>query len=376
MHYLDNSATTIVRREAAEKAVSFMTDNFGNPSSLHRLGYDAKCGLEAARDILAKSLGAQSSEIYFTSGGTESDNMAILGAAAAGRRRGNKIVTTAVEHSAVLSAMKELEARGFEVVYLQPDLYGNITEGQIAEAIDQHTILVSIMLVNNEVGNIYPVQAAAAAIRRSKAPALLHSDAVQGYMKLPFTVRKLGVDLLTVSGHKVHAPKGTGLLYVKKGVHIPPLQFGGGQESGLRSGTEALPLAAAFAEAVRLAENPIELRPKIAALKDSLLQGLSAFPEIDINSDPDCLPYILNFSAGKVRAETMLHFLSDRAIYVSSGSACGKAKPSHVLTAMGLSPERIRSSLRVSFSHLNSEEDVDALLKALRQGLDSLATER
>lgn len=373
MHYLDNSATTQVLEEAAQIAVSFMTVDYGNPSSLHTLGFRAKCAMDEARGIIAQSMGADQEEIYFTSGGTESNNLAIFGAVNARKRLGNKIVTTAIEHPAVLNAMKELEQQGYDVEYLQPDRDGRILPAQLAAAIDDRTILVSMMLVNNETGVILPVAEAAKCIRRNKAPALLHTDAVQGYLKLPVSPRKLGADLISISGHKVHAPKGIGALYVSKSVRITARQFGGGQERNLRPGTEALPSIAAFGEAVRLAKSAVKVQPLIKQLNDRLRAGLAEMPKVIIHSPADALPNIINFSAGQVRAETMLHFLAEKGIYISSGSACGKAKASHVLEAMGLEKSLINSVLRVSFSYMNVPEDVDALLGALRDGLATLA---
>lgn len=371
-HYLDNSATTPVLKEAAQKAFDLMTGEFGNPSSLHSRGFRAGRELEAARAAVCARLGAKPEELFFTSGGTEANNLAVFGAAEAGRRRGNRIVTTAAEHDSVLNPMKVLEKKGYEVVYIAPDLSGRVSEERLEEAIDGKTILVSVMLVNNETGAIFPVQAAQRAIRRNRAPALLHTDCVQAFGKLEFTPQKLGADLLTISAHKLHGPKGAGALYVKKGVRIPPRAFGGGQERGIRSGTESVPLLGAFGEAVRLLPKAAETLPKVEKLNRLLQEGLLKLPGVVLNSPEDALPYVLNFSAGTVRAETMLHFLSERGISVSSGSACGKAKPSHVLTAMGLPKERIASALRVSFSRFNTEEDVAALLSALEEGLKTL----
>lgn len=372
-HYLDNSATTPVLHEAAQKAVYIMTEEYGNPSSLHGRGFAARQQLEAARNIIARRLSAAPEEIFFTSGGTEGNNLAIMGAAEALKRRGNRIVTTAVEHDSVLKAMQQLEKQGFEVVYLQPDVNGNISEEQIFDAVTEKTVLVSIMFVNNETGAVFPVQAAQRAVKRKKAPALVHSDCVQAFGKIDFTPQRLGVDLATVSGHKVNAPKGIGALYIKKGARILPRVFGGGQERNVRPGTESVPLACAFGEAVRLMPTATEVLPKIAGLNVLLRQGLGEIAAVQVNSPENALPYILNFSAGSVRAETMLHFLSERGVYVSSGSACGKAKPSHVLQAMALPKERIDSSLRVSMSRFSSEEDIAALVQGIKDGLAVLA---
>ena len=373
-HYLDNSATTPVLPEAAEKAARIMTQEYGNPSSLHTRGFRAKQELEIARELVAGKLGARADEIFFTSGGTEGNNLAILGAAEAKKRAGNKIVTTMAEHESVLSPMRELEKRGFEVVYLKPDSFGNISAEELYDTIDEKTILVSVMCVNNETGALFPVHEAARAIKRKKAPALLHSDCVQALSKLDFTPQKLGLDLCTVSAHKVHGPKGVGALYVKKGVRILPLVFGGGQEKGLRAGTESLPLICAFSEALRHAPKPSQALSEVKKLNLLLRTELQRLPDVTINSPENGLPYILNFSAGRVRAETMLHFLAEKGVYLSSGSACSRAKPSHVLEAMGLSNERINSSLRASLSRFTEEEDILALTKALKQGLSSLAS--
>lgn len=371
-HYLDNSATTPVLPEAAQKAFQMMIGEFGNPSSLHSRGFHAKQELEAARAVIAARLGAKLEEVTFTSGGTEGNNLAIFGGVEALKRRGNRIVTTAVEHDSVLNPMKELEKQGFEVVYLSPDSQGNISKAQIAEAVNERTVLVSLMLVNNETGAVFPVEAAQRAVRRAKAPALVHVDAVQAFGKLDFTPQRLGADLVTISAHKIHGPKGAGALYVRKGVRILPRTFGGGQEKGLRSGTESVPLLCAFGEAVKQMPKAAETLARMEALNALLRERLAAFPGVKVNSPADGLPYILNFSTGTVRAETMLHFLSERGVYVSSGSACGKAKPSHVLEAMGLPEERISSSLRVSFSRFSVEEDVEALFSALGEGLKTI----
>ena len=372
-HYLDNSATTQVLPSVAQKAVEMMVEEFGNPSSLHTRGFRARKLLEEARSQVAQALGAQPEEITFTSGGTESNNLVLFGAAQARRRLGNRIVTTAVEHDSVLNPCRALEKQGFEVVYLKPDKDGRLPEEALMEAIDDKTILVSVMLVNNETGAIFPVEAAAKAIRRKKAPALLHTDAVQGFGKLPFTVKRLGVDLLTLSGHKIHAPKGIGALYMKKGTRILPQALGGGQERGLRSGTESVPLICALGEAVKQLPPAQETLDRVGELNTLLRQELAKLPQVTVHSPEEGLPYVLNFSAGRVRGETMLHFLAEKGVYVSSGSACGKAKPSHVLEAMGLPKEQVESALRVSFSRFSTKEDVEALVEGLKLGLETLA---
>lgn len=373
VHYLDNSATTPVLPEAVQAAVELMTEEYGNPSSLHTKGFASRQRMEAARAAVAARLGARPEELTFTSGGTEANNLALFGAALARKRMGRKIVTTAAEHDSVLNPCRELEKQGFQVVYLKPDGTGLLPEEALFDAIDGDTILVSVMLVNNETGAVFPVEAAARAIRRKKAPVLLHTDCVQAFGKLDFTPQKLGADLVTISGHKVHAPKGVGALYVKKGTRLLPHVFGGGQERGLRPGTESTPLMAAFGRAVELLPKAGEALPAVRDLNARLRRGLAQLEGVTVHSPEDGLPYVLSFSAGRVRAETMLHFLAERGVFVSAGSACGRAKPSHVLEAMGLPRDQVASALRVSFSRFSTQEDVEALLQGLREGLGRLA---
>ncbi|HIY27575.1 MAG TPA: cysteine desulfurase [Firmicutes bacterium] len=370
--YLDNSATTRVCPEAAEKALELMTQCYGNPSSLHALGFRAEQALSQARQAVAKLLSAQPEEITFTSGGTESNNLAIFGGAFARRHVGRRIVTTQIEHPSVLEPMAQLEKEGWEIVRLAPDAFGRISPQQIEEAITPDTALVSIMAVNNEIGSILPVEAAARVIRRNKYRTLLHVDAVQAFGKLPLIPGKTGIDLLTVSAHKIHGPKGAGALYIRKGVHIPARTFGGGQERNLRSGTEALPAWCAFGAAVKALPPLREEEASIRALWEDARQRLSAIPGVVLQSPLEGLPYILNFSCGGVKAETMLHFLEERGIYVSSGSACAKGKPSHVLEAMHLPRAQALSSIRVSFSRENCPEDVVALADAVQEGMETL----
>lgn len=374
-HYLDNSATTQVLKEAADEAFRLMVEDYGNPSSLHTRGFLAKKRLESAREAIANRLGVQPEEVFFTGGGTEANNLALLGGALARKRLGRKIVTTAIEHDSVLNAARELERQGFQVTYVQPEPDGNLDPGKLAEAIDRDTVLVSVMLCNNETGALLPVQAAARAIKRREAPALLHTDCVQAFCKVDFSPKKLGADLCTISGHKIHGPKGVGALYVKKGVRILPQTFGGGQEKGLRSGTESLPLIGAFAKAAELAPRPGDLLARMEDLQKLLRQELLSIPGVRINSPSGGLPYILNFSPMGVRAETMLHFLAGRGVFVSAGSACGKAKPSHVLEAMGLPREQVASALRASFSRFSTGEDAAALAEGIRAGLACLEKE-
>lgn len=369
MIYFDNSATTKVCEKSAEKAMYMMTQCFGNPSSLHSLGFSAEKEISSAREIIAKKLGCESKEIYFTSGGTESNNMAIFGAVESKKRFGKKIVTTALEHPSVLEPMKQLEKMGFEVVYLKPDEKGEITKEAVEAAIDKDTILVSIMAVNNETGLIMPLEAVGRAMKRAKSQGLFHVDNVQGFGKISLNIKKLGIHLMTVSGHKIHAPKGVGGIYINQNARIVPRTFGGGQEKSMRVGTESAPLIAAFGQAVK--ELPFEANA--TELQKKLRDELGKIPEIKLNSPENNCPYILNFSCGRVRGETMLHFLEQKEIYISTGSACSKAKPSHVLSAMNLPKERVESSIRVSFSRDNTLEEVEIFVNAIKEGLSALA---
>jgi cysteine desulfurase len=366
--YLDNSATTKVLPEAAEKAAMLMLECYGNPSSLHSKGTEAERELKKAREAVAARLSAQAEELYFTSGGTEANNLAVLSAAA--KRRGGRIVTTAIEHSSVLEAVKSLEKQGCEAVYLKPDAWGRISEKDILEAVDSSTVFVSIMAVNNEVGTIQPWEYAAKAIKLKKAPALLHVDAVQAFCKLPLNPAKFGVDLMSVSAHKIHGAKGVGALYVRKGLHLASRTFGGGQEKNLRTGTEAVPLIGAFGVAAAKAEDNKSL---FTELNLHTREALKEFEEVIINSPEDALPCIINFSVVGIRSETMLHHLASQGVYVSSGSACAKGKPSHVLEAMALPRERADSALRISFSKYNSKEDIAALISGIKSGLNTIA---
>ena len=374
--YLDNSATTRVCEKSAEKVLELMTQCYGNPSSLHKKGLEAQREVAHARQAVAVSLSAQPREIIFTSGGTEANNLAVLGGAAASRRRGKRIVTTAIEHPSVLEPMRQLEKEGFEVVFLTPDADGRVPEEAVLKAVTGDTILISVMAVNNELGSIQPIEVLKKAVKRAGAPALVHVDGVQAYGKLPLRPEKLGIDLLTVSGHKIHGPKGVGALYVSKNARILPRTFGGGQERELRPGTEAAPLIAGLGAAAEELPDWRQAYSRMEKLRDYTLQKLSGLEGVEVNSPVEGLPYLLNFSALGIRSETMLHFLAQRGIYVSSGSACAKGKQSHVLKAAGLPDSRISSAIRVSFSRENTERDADALAEGVREGLACLARAR
>jgi len=369
--YYDNSATTRTREESAKLVYEMLTDCYGNPSSLHRRGFLAQQRLDKAREQTAETLGCQSGEIYFTSGGTEADNIAILGAARAQQRMGKKIVTTAIEHDAVLNTVKFLEGEGWEIVRLKPDREGKITAQQVLDAVDNQTVLVSMMAVNNEVGSVLPVAQVSRLLRKEYPRVLLHCDAVQAWCKQPLRLGKaLDVDFLSVSGHKIYAPKGCGALYVKKGSRLRPVSFGGGQEKNIRPGTEGIAnLCAMGLSAQLLTAESAENHSRVTLIRDALLEGLTKLPDICINSPADATPYILNFSALGVRSEIMLHFLEEKGIYVSSGSACAKGGASHVLQAMGLERERADSAIRLSFGRYNTPEQVPLFLEALEEGL-------
>ena len=355
--YLDNSATTPVCPAAADAARDAMLTHFGNPSSLHSMGIQAEALVDNARKALAKRLGADKREIIFTSGGTEANNLALFGGAGALRRRGNQVVISSIEHPSVAQAADALEKQGFEVVRLPVDESGVIRPDALEDAITKETVLVSIMLVNNETGAIQPVQKAADCIRRCGCPALLHCDAVQAFGKLPFRAAELSADLITLSGHKIHAPKGIGALYLRRGARILPRLVGGGQEGGLRSGTESVPLIAALGAAVEELGDLSSRLQVISDLRQYCLERLSADETLGplhaVNSGEHSLPYVLNISVPGIRSETMLHFLEERGVFVSSGSACSKGKKSSVLAAQGLSDKRIDSALRISFSRFS-----------------------
>ena len=371
-HYLDNSATTAVSAAAAEKALKVMTEIYGNPSSLHTKGIEAEKELENARRVIASKLGAQEEEIFFTSGGTEANNLALFGAAEAKKRSGRKIVVSSVEHSSVIEAAKYLEQNGWDVKYISPREDGKIHPEDVAEQIDGNTTLVSIMYVNNETGAIMPVDEIFEQARAKNPQIICHTDFVQAFGKLEIKAKKLGADLISVSGHKVFAPKGVGVIYIKRGVRLVPRQYGGEQEKKLRPGTEPLPLIAAFGTAC--GEFDIQSNfEAVSALNSYAKEKLSRIDGVLINSPQDALPYVLNITAGRVRSETMLHFLEEREVYVSSGSACAKGKPSHVLSAMGYNKQRADSALRISFSKHNTKEDIDALCEGIELGLKILA---
>lgn len=371
-HYLDNSATTVTSPGAAQKAFEIMTRGYGNPSSLHLKGLYAEQELEKARRAVAKSLGAYSGEIFFTSGGTEANNTALFGTAMAKKRRGNKIIVSALEHSSVLEAADKLAENGFEVARVKPGPDGIISVDAVLDEVDSNTIMASVMTVNNETGAIMPVAEIFSAVKAKNSEIICHTDAVQAFGKIPLSAKRLNADLISVSGHKVHAPKGCGALFVRKGVRIIPLHYGGGQEGKIRPGTQALPLIAAFGVACGEFKTEDNLS-YVKALCDYAKERLSKIDGVVFNSPQNALPYVLNISAGNVRSETLLHFLEELDVFISSGSACARGKPSYVLSAMGLDRRRADSALRISFSKYSVKEDVDALCRGIEQGLGTLA---
>lgn len=356
--YLDNAATTPVCPEAAEAAVRMMTAHFGNPSSTHAPGRAAREELKKARETIAASIGAQPGEIFFTAGGTESDNWALRSGAQLMRHKGKHIVSSTVEHDAIRKSLDELERLGYEVTRLSPAADGAIHADALAAALRPDTILVSLMLVNNETGAVSDVAAFSRAIRAAGCPALLHTDAVQGYCKLPFTARSLGADMITLSAHKINAPKGTGALYVRSGVKLPPFLLGGGQEGGLRSGTENMPGIAAFAAAAAVAMADKGYRERMNALREHTLARLRAEnpPLVVIGGGA---PHLLCVSLPGWRSEVLLNFLDARGVSISKGSACKRGARSHVLEAMGLDARVIDGAVRVSFSRLTTQEEAD-----------------
>ncbi|MBR5437792.1 MAG: cysteine desulfurase [Clostridia bacterium] len=366
--YLDNSATTRVCEKAKNEMIYALENCWGNPSSLHEKGIEADALLLKARETVARALSCTKEEIFFTSGGTEGNNLAVFGAAYANRRKGNRVITSAVEHPSVQKAFDRLENEGFEVIRIGTDEKGRLDKAALADAINEKTILVSIMAVNNEVGAVEPIDEIAGMIKRKNSPALFHIDAVQAFGKIPLNVKKLGADLMTVSSHKIHGPKGVGALFIKKGVKLTPVSVGGGQEKDIRPGTEPMPAIAGFMGAVEDLTVKASLE-RITALRDSFVKKLLERDGIVINSPDDALPYIVNISLPGYRSETLLNFLSDSGFYVSSGSACAKGHKSHVLTAMKLSDRLIDSSLRISLSRFTTEEELSSFLEAIDKAM-------
>ena len=371
--YFDYAATTPVKPEVVQAMVEAL-GQFGNPSSRYEYARQAARRVKEDREAVAKAFGCSPAELFFTSCGTEGDNWAIRRGVEVNRRKGKHIVTTAVEHAAVLETCRDLERQGYEVTYLKPDRAGRVTVEQLAAALRPGTALVSMMLVNNETGVILPVAECVKAVKAFDPSVLFHCDAVQGFLKTPGPLAKLGADLVAVSGHKVGGPKGVGALYIKKGVRLRPLLTGGGQEEGLRSGTEATAQIAGFAAAVRANTADAGRLERTAAMKEYTLEKLkAALPKLEVISAGDA-PHICAVTLPGYKSEVIVRVLGDKGVCVSSGSACHKGKPSHVFAAMNLPKPWLDGALRLSFSPDSTKEEADALVSALKDAADSLFT--
>jgi len=367
--YLDNSATTKPCDEAVKAALNAMENCYGNPSSLYEFGMQAEDIVTDARKTIAKALFCREDEVYFTSCGSESNNTAIFGAAELLKRSGKHIVTTTIEHPSVLEPVLALENAGYEVTRIAPDKFGNISLADIENAVREDTVLVTMMYVNNEVGSILPVEKIKSIVQKKGSRALVHIDCVQAFGKLKINAPALGADLISLSAHKIHGIKGAGVLFVKKGVRLSPLIKGGGQEKGLRSGTEGVPAIAAFGAAVKALPDLNNSAEYLLKIKNYCLERLKAFENVVINSPENSSPYILNFSFLGYRSETVLHHLERYFICVSSGSACSKGKGSYVLREMGLNQSVVDSALRLSFSRQTTTADIDKFIDALQLAL-------
>ncbi len=366
MIYLDNSATTKPCEAAVAAMTKALTESWANPSALYGFGFEAAAALREARRQTATALGAESDRVFFTSGGTEADNWAILGTIRRMGKRGKHIVTTAIEHDAVLNSMKFLEGQGFSVTYLAPDAKGNISVEALKGALQKDTILVSIMMVNNEVGSVMPISAMARLTHKLCPDAIFHTDAVQGFLKLPFSARSLGADLITVSSHKIHGPKGAGALYISPRLKsFPPLILGGGQEGGMRSGTEATPAIMGFAAACEAMSATFrEDISREKALLDGLVERLSHLEGVTVNGAHEA-PHILSLSVPGVPTQNSINLLQDAGICVSAGSACAKGHRSHVLAAMHLPPETMDGSFRISLCRDTTAQELEEFVRVL-----------
>ncbi len=361
-HYFDNAATTKVCDAAKNALIDVLDNNYGNPSSTHTLGRKAKATLTECRKAVADRLGAKPEEIVFTSCGSESDNTALFMGAKLNKRKGKHIISSLVEHDAIRKSLNELEKAGYEITRLKPDKTGAVTIDSVISAVRNDTILISLMLVNNETGAVTDIENIAKKVKEINPDIIFHTDMVQGFMKVPFNVKKANIDLASISGHKIHAVKGVGALYVKKGLKLKPFIVGGEQESGFRAGTEALPQIASFAAACN--ENPET--EKIREIKDYLIKEFSKkIPEIKYIDTT--APHILNISMSGYRSEVLMNFLESKDIFVSKSSACKQGKRSHVLEAIGLSNDLIDGALRIGISRFNTAEDADALIEGLKE---------
>lgn len=371
--YLDNSATTRCYKEVGELVYKVMCQDYGNPSSMHRKGVDAEHYIKDAKETLAKILKVQAKEIYFTSGGTESDNLALIGTARANKRRGNHLITSSIEHPAILNTMRYLEEEeGFRVTYLPVDSQGKIKLEALKEALCEETILVSVMYVNNEVGSVQPIEEAVNIVKTYHPDILFHSDAVQGFGKYKIYPKRQKIDLLTGSGHKIHGPKGTGFLYVSEKVKIKPIVFGGEQQKNVRSGTENVPGIAGLGLAAKMIYQDLEMKTALMReLKSYFIEGISKIENTTVHglTDENSAPHIISVGFAGIRSEVLLHTLEDKGIYVSSGSACASNHPaiSGVLKGIGAGKEYLDATIRFSMSEFTTKEEIDYTLDTLYQ---------
>ncbi len=367
--YFDNSATTAPYGEVSAAVFDTMSNNYGNPSSLHKLGIEAERAVKTAKERVASALKASPAEILFTSGGTESDNIAIMGAAAASR--GKHIITTPLEHPAVMNTLSEMENRGYKIDYAPVDSKGRVILEEYRRLIRPDTFLVTAMIVNNEIGTVEPVAEMCKILKRANPRALFHTDAVQGFGKIPVTADGTGADMISLSSHKIHGPKGMGALYIRRGISIKPIMFGGGQQGGMRSGTENVPGIVGFGLAAKMATTDLSSKAeRMTVLRKRLEKGIvNALDNVRVNTPENAAPHILNISFGGVKSEVLLHSLEMQNIFVSSGSACSshKKEPSYVLTEIGVPRKMIDGSIRFSLSEFSTEEQVDAVIDAVNK---------
>ena len=368
--YFDNSATTKPCEEAISAVNKAITEYWGNPSSLHEAGSIASSELRKARRSVSKLLGVPEDNFYFTASGTTANNTAVFGVFDKLKREGNRIVTTAIEHPSVSEPIKKLESQGIEVIRIKPDKYGKINEDELLESINSNTILVSVMAVNNEVGSVLPVNAVRSAVKRAGAPALIHSDCVQALSKIPVSPKTIDADIITVSGHKIHALKGVGGIYIKTPNLIKPYILGGGQEKNMHSGTEATPAIFSFGAAASSAMNVKAHSDYVKTLKNQFLEGIAGIPCIRVNSPEDAIPYIVNISILGLPSQPTVNFMSSKGIAISAGSACKTGHRSPVLTAMELPPEVIDSAVRISFSRYNTPDEIEILISAVKEAAE------
>ncbi len=368
--YLDNSATTRAYPEVGDLVSKVLCDDYGNPSSMHRKGIEAEHYIKEAKETFAKLMKVQEKEIFFTSGGTESDNLALIGAARANRRAGNHLITSAIEHPAIINTMRHLEEEGFRITFLPVDRYGRIQLEALQNALCDETILVSVMYVNNEVGSVQPIQEAASIVKAYNKNILFHVDAVQGFGKYRIYPKRLKVDMCSISGHKIHGPKGTGVLYIDEHVKIKPILFGGEQQKNIRSGTENVPGIAGISLAARIIYDHLDEKiARMREMKQHFIEGIKEIPDTTIHGlyDETSAPHIISVGFAGIRSEVLLHALEDQGIYVSSGSACASNHPqvSGVLKGIGADQEFLDATLRFSLSEFNTMEEIDDTLKTL-----------